>query len=138
MSRIRQTQLYNIITDDKIHMLTEFFDSTHDFSCHHELSVGKRYKLLEQAIVSKAEKCSEFLMRRMDFNDLVDKYHKFMIGYYFSNIFVKFIEIFIDYVEKTKDMDIINKFIIHFLNSKNCVHFANTNELIDMLSLIHI
>ncbi len=132
MSRIRQTQLYNIITDDKIHMLTEFFDSAHDFSCHHELSVGKRYKLLEQAIESKAEKCSEFLMRQMDFIDLVDKYHKFMIEHYFSNIFVKFIEIFIDYVEKTNDMDIINKFIIHFLNSKNCVHFANTHELIDM------
>ncbi len=132
MSKIRQTQLYNIITDDKIQMLTEFFGSTDDFSYHHELSVGKRYKLLEQAIVSKAEKCSEFLMRQMDFNDLVDKYHKFLIEHFFSNIFVKFIEIFTDYVEKTKDMNVINKFIICLLNSKNCVYFDNTYELLDM------
>ncbi len=93
------TQLYKIIQNDEDYKLMEFFFENPDFDKHHRLLVGKKFRLLEQAIYSKSQKCTIFLMNNIDLNILLEHYLRFLTRNYSENIFISFLEI-IDNLKK--------------------------------------
>ena len=86
MNTIKPTQLYSIITNDNIEMLRQFFDSNPEFNLHNQISIGKKLPLLSQALQSYSTNCSIYLMEKIKFEDLVDKYSNYII--FNSNVIV--------------------------------------------------
>lgn len=114
MNTIKPTQLYNIITNDNIEMLRQFFDTNPEFNLHHQISIGRKLKLLEQALESYSTNCSIYLMEKIKFEDLVDKYSYYIIVN--SNAIVNlFTGLFNQYIEETGDNNIVNKFLKYML-----------------------
>ena len=98
MNTIKPAQLYNIITNDNIEMLRQFFNTNPEFNLHHQISIGRKLKLLEQALESYSTNCSIYLMEKIKFEDLVDKYSNYIIVN--SNVIVNvFTGLFNQYIE---------------------------------------
>ncbi len=118
MNPIRPAQLYNIITSNNINMLTQFFDTNPEFNVHHNLSIGKKLKLLEQSLESYSNDCTLYLMDKINFKDLVDKYSYEIINNS-TIVFDRFETLFNEYIGETGDNNIINIFIKNLLYSSN-------------------
>jgi hypothetical protein len=141
MNIIKPTQLYSIITNDNIEMLRQFFDSNPEFNLHHQISIGKKLPLLSQALESYSTNCSIYLMEKIKFEDLVDKYSYYIIVN--SNEIVNvFTGLFNQYIEETGDNNIVNKFIKTLLYTTSITinnletfinsfvnHIVNSNDL---------
>jgi hypothetical protein len=114
MNTIKPTQLYSIITNDNIEMLRQFFDTNPEFNLHHKITIGKKLPLLSQALESYSTNCSIYLMEKINFEDLVDKYSYYIIVN--SNTIVNlFTGLFNQYIEETGDNNIVNKFLKYML-----------------------
>ena len=141
MNTIKPTQLYNIITNDNIEMLRQFFDTNPEFNLHHQISIGRKLKLLEQALESYSTNCSIYLMEKIKFEELVDKYSYYIIVNSDTIVNV-FTGLFNQYIEETGDNNIVNKFIKYMLYTTSITvnnletfvnsfvnHIVNSNDL---------
>ncbi len=84
MSKIKISSLYNIIKNDDVSTLTNFFFENPGYNEENHLTTGKKLKMLEQAIASDAMQCFIFLLNRINFIDL-RKYVLPVISHYKKN-----------------------------------------------------
>ncbi len=83
-SKIKISSLYNIIKNDDVSTLTNFFFENPGYNEENHLTTGKKLKMLEQAIASDAMQCFIFLLNRINFIDL-RKYVLPVISHYKKN-----------------------------------------------------
>lgn len=110
--KTKPTQLYKIIKNDEDNKLIDFFIENPDFDKHHQLLMGRKFRLLEQAIYSKSQKCTVFLMNNIDFNILLEHYLRFLTRNYSENIFISFLILLSQHIQN--DNNLLKKIIHHF------------------------
>ncbi len=71
-SKIKESNLFNIIRTNNINLLTDFFYENPGFNIEHNLKSGRRNRLLTEAIENNSNDCAIFLMTRMNTTQLRD------------------------------------------------------------------
>ncbi len=132
MNKIRQSQLYNIISNNDFIKLEQFFNENPDFNLHHELSVGKKYTILEQAVFSQSNDCAIILMNRMKLNELISIYGNLIINYGTNSMFNHLDKLINEYIEQTEDIKIIKPIIFRIIVCSNKIGIVKKQEYINI------
>jgi hypothetical protein len=114
---IRQTQLYNIIVRDDVENLELFLKENPKFDILTDTVTGRRYNLIEQAIISSSVKCTQFLIDLIYFDVMVENYMDTIIHYYSEPIFDLFVNQFNECVKYTGKKSCINFFILQIMTT---------------------
>ncbi len=114
---ISQTQVYNIILNDDVNKLELFLNENPKFDILEDTVSGRRFKLLDQAIISSSVKCAKFLMDLIYFEVMVKNYIETIINHYSEPIFDLFVDQFNECVKNTKNNSCIYYFIFNFMTT---------------------
>lgn len=129
-SKIKVSQLFNILRNDKIDLLTEFFYYNPGFNIEERLTSGKRRELLREAMDNNSINCTMFLLTRMNTN-ILSKYIHYAVSSYSKreDIFNSFITVVQLKALEENNNDIIGEIILEVTRN----HWHISEEVISKI-----